>query len=188
MPKKAKNEVSTVRKLSSYIELWTVKSKPPNQSKHVTVTTCRNLLEDKNGQKNCQKLPERAKNAFFLISTVSKLSSFVELWTVKFTWPTVLPDLAKKVPKCQKSVTRIGKKLPKWQKSWLLLNYEQCSWPDQTVLPDLAKSCQSSKKVLQEMAKCGQGSQSYTLYTICFTLYALHFTLYTLRYTLYASG
>ena len=129
-------------------------------------------------------MPEIAKNAFFLISTVSNLSSFVELWTVKFTWPTVLPDLAKKVPKCQKSVTRIGKKLPKWQKSWLLLNYEQCSWPDQTVLPDLAKSCQSSKKVLQEMAKCGQGSQSYTLYTICFTLYALHFTLYTLRFRL----
>ena len=52
------------------------------------------------------------------------------------------------------------------------------------MLPDLAKSCQSSKKVLQEMAKCGQGSQSYTLYTICFTLYALHFTLYTLRFRL----
>ena len=143
MPKKAKNEESTIRKLSSYIELWTVKSKPPNQSKHVTVRTCQNLLEDKNGQKNCQKLPERAKNAFFLISTVSKLSSFVELWTVKFTLPTVLPDLVKR---CQS-----GKKvLPELAKSWLILNYKQWSWPDQTVLPDLAKSCQSRKKCYQK--------------------------------------
>ena len=61
-PTKAKNEVSTVRKLSSYIELWTVKAKPLDQSPNVTVRICQKLLEDKIGQtkiaKNCQKEPK----------------------------------------------------------------------------------------------------------------------------------
>ena len=87
-----------------------------------------------------------------------------------------------KVPKkCYQNwqkVAKVAKKL-----TFIELWTVQLTWPE-TVLPDLAKSCQSSKKVLQEMAKCGQGSQSYTLYTICFTLYALHFTLYTLRFRL----
>ena len=67
-----------------------------------------------------QKLPKSAKKgqkAVFLISTVRKLSSYDELWTVKLTWPNSATRFGRKSPKWQKSATRNGKKSPKWPKS-----------------------------------------------------------------------
>ena len=73
-----------------------------NTDSHTSVTNCPGI---KKGQSNCQKMPKNAKksqNVFPLLSTVRKLLSEVEPWSVKLMWPN--------------SATRLGKKLPKWQK------------------------------------------------------------------------
>ena len=88
-----------------------------DQWKNVTVRTYHKLWEDKNGRKNGQKMPKRAKNVFYLISAVRKLWSDVEQSTFMLNWPNSATRLGKKLPKWQKSPTRNGKKLPKWQKS-----------------------------------------------------------------------
>ena len=79
------------------------------------------------GQSNCQKVPKNAKkiqNKFFLFSTVSKLLSEVQAWSVKWMWPKSATRLGKKLPKWQKIAQmakvaknhQSGKKSPKWQK------------------------------------------------------------------------
>ena len=67
-----------------------------------------------------QKLPKSAKKrqkTVFLISTVRKLSSYDELWTVKLTWPNSATRFGRKSPKWYKSATRNGKNSPKWPKN-----------------------------------------------------------------------
>ena len=79
----------------------------------------------KMGQKNGQKVLKNAKksqNTFHLISTVSKLLSEVEPWTVKrWCGQKMLPDLAKS---CQKVIPDLAK-------------------IHQKVLPDWCKKCQN---------------------------------------------
>ena len=59
--------------------------------------------------KKCQK----SQKTIFLISTVWKLLSEVEPWSVKLMWPKSATRFGTKLPKCQKSATRCGKMSPK---------------------------------------------------------------------------
>ena len=74
-----------------------------DQSKNVTVRIYHKMSRDKKGP----------KYVFPFKSTVSKLLSKVEPWSVKWMCPKSATRFVKKLPK---SATRLGKKSPKWQK------------------------------------------------------------------------
>ena len=93
----------SAKKCQNY-QIWqkVAKTAVANTDSHTSFTNCPGI---KIGQSNCQKMPKNAKksqNVFPLLSTVRKLLSEVEPWSVKLMWPN--------------SATRLGKKLPKWQK------------------------------------------------------------------------
>ena len=105
------------------------------------------------GQSNCQKVPKNAKksqNKFFLFSTVSKLLSEVQAWSVKWMWP--------------KSATRLGKKSLKWQKIAKLAKIGQNgkNLPKWWKIIKVAKSRQMAKSPQISLQRVPDGSRSQT--------------------------
>ena len=95
-----------------------------DQSKKCDCTDFSQILR-RFGRKKCpnepknEKKSQRAKNACFLISTVRKLSCYVELWTGKQTRPNSATRFGKQLLKCHKKcyqkwqiVTKVGKWVP----------------------------------------------------------------------------